>query len=231
MPEAPDLEVVREFLAERILGVKVASASVIKPSVLRPLAGDLEEDIPGRKFTDVQRRGKFLLMGLSGERLLVINPMLTGALQYCPPVERMSKRTCISMALDNAMELRYRDDRQMGGVYYVTKAQLGDVPRLGEQGPDVLDDFTFEEFQQRLRQFHGEIKGVLTRGSVIAGIGNAYADEVLFAAKIYPFWKRMALSPAELRVLYEKSRELVEEAVAVLRQCMGRTFISRSGTS
>lgn len=106
MPEAPDLEVVREFLAERILGVKVASASVIKPSVLRPLAGDLEEDIPGRKFTDVQRRGKFLLMGLSGERLLVINPMLTGALQYCPPVERMSKRTCISMALGNAMELR-----------------------------------------------------------------------------------------------------------------------------
>jgi formamidopyrimidine-DNA glycosylase len=221
MPEAPDLEVVREFLAERILGVKVASASVIKPSVLRPLAGGLEEDIPGRKFTDVQRRGKFLLMGLSGKRMLVINPMLTGALQYCPPAERMSKRTCISMALDNGMELRYRDDRQMGGVYYVTKAQLGDVPRLGEQGPDVLDDFTFEEFQQRLKQFHGEIKGVLTRGRVIAGIGNAYADEVLFAAKIYPFRKRKALGPEEMRALYEKSREVVENAIPVLRERMG----------
>ena len=221
MPEAPDLEVVREFLAERILGVEVASASVIKPSVLRSMAGDLGEDIPGRTFTDVQRRGKFLLMGLSGERLLVINPMLTGVLQYCPPSERMSKRTCFLCALGNGMELRYQDARQMGGVYYVTEAQLGDVPRLGEQGPDVLDDFSFEEFQQRLRRFHGEIKGVLTRGRVIAGIGNAYADEVLFAAKIYPFRKRKALGPKELRALYEKSREVVESAIPVLRERMG----------
>ena len=109
----------------------------------------------------------------------------------------------------------------MGGVYYVTEAQLSDVPRLDEQGPDVLDDFSSEEFQERLSRFHGEIKGVLTRGRVIAGIGNAYADEVLFAAKVYPFRKRKALSPAELRMLYEKSREVVEEAVPVLRERMG----------
>ncbi len=129
------------------------------------------------------------------------------------------------------MELRYQYDRQMGGDYYVTEALLSGVPRLSEQGTDVLDGFSPEEFQDRLRRLHGEIKDVLTRGRVIVGIGNAYADEVLFAAKIYPFRKRMALSPAELRVLYEKSRELVEEVVAVLRQRMGKTFISRSGTS
>ena len=197
---------VKEFLDSRIVGVEVASASVVKPSVLRSLAADPEGDIPGRTFASVRRRGKFLMIGLSGDRMLVINPMLTGVLQYCAPSEWMSKRTCLVWSLGNGMELRYRDDRQMGGVYYVTEAQLPEVPRLDEQGPDVLDDFSFEEFQERLRRFHGEIKGVLTRGRVIAGIGNAYADEVLFAAKIYPFRKRKAISPAELRVLYEKSR-------------------------
>ena len=221
MPEAPDLEVVKEFLEATIVGVEVASASVVKPSVLRSMAADLERDIPGRIFESVSRRGKFLIMQLSGDRMLVINPMLTGVLQYSAPSERMSKRTCLVWTLGNGKELRYRDDRQMGGVYYVTKAQLSEVPRLDEQGPDVLDDFSFEEFQERLKRFHGEIKGVLTRGRVIAGIGNAYADEVLFAAKIYPFRKRKAINPAELRVLYQKSREVVEEAVPVLRQRMG----------
>ena len=196
MPEAPDLEVVREFLADRIIGVEVVSVSVIKPSVLWSLAGDVSADAPGRAFFEVRRRGKLLLLGLSGDRMLVINPMLSGVLQYCSPKERMSKRTCISIALENGMELRYRDDRQMGAVYYVTGGQLGDVPRLGEQGPDVLDEFSLEEFQQRLGRFHGEIKGILTRGRVIAGVGNAYAD-------------------------YEKSREVVEKAIPVLRQRMG----------
>jgi len=108
------------------------------------------------------------------------------------------------------MELRYRYDRQMGGDYYVTEALLSGVPRFSEQGTDVLDGFSSEEFQDRLRRFHGEIKGVLTRARVIVEIGNTYADEVLFAAKIYPSRKRMALSRAELRVLDENSRELIE---------------------
>ena len=76
---------------------------------------------------------------------------------------------------------------------------LDEVPGLAEQGPDVLDDFTFEEFTDSLKRFHGEIKGVLTRGRVISGIGNAYADEILFDAEVYPFKRRKALSEDELR--------------------------------
>ena len=166
-------------------------------------------DIEGRTLEEVNiegRRGKFLLLRLSGDRLLVVNPMLTGAFQYCGLKERVSKRACITLSLSNGSELRYLDDRQMGSVYYVSEGQLGQVPRLNEQGPDVLDDFPFQEFLRRLGGFHGEIKGILTRGRVIAGIGNAYSDEILFAAGIYPFRKRKALSAEELRRLYEKSR-------------------------
>ncbi len=221
MPEAPDLEVVKESLGARVVGAAVESASVVKPSVLRSMAGELESDIIGRVVTAVERRGKFLLIDLSGDRLIAINPMLTGGLQYCAPSERLAKSTCIVWVLGNGMELRYRDDRQMGGVYYMARSRIADVPRLNEQGPDVLDDVPFEEFRNRLRRFHGEIKGILTRGRVIAGIGNAYADEVLFAARIYPFKRRKALAAAEQWALYEKSRQVVVEAVTVLRARMG----------
>ena len=221
MPEAPDLEVTKDFLNERVGGVEVVSGTVIRPSVLRPLAGDLESDVGGRTIEEVLRRGKFLVIRLSGDRKLVVNPMLTGAFQYCAPSERKYKRTCFVLRLSNGSELRYLDDRQMGRVYYVSDDQLGDIPQLNEQGPDVLAGTSFEEFRERLAQFRGEIKGILTRGRVISGIGNAYADEVLFDAKIYPFRKRKDLTEEELRRLHEQSRAVIEDAIVVLRERMG----------
>ena len=83
MPEAPDLETAKDFLNDRAVGAQIVSATVIKPSVLRSLAGDFAADIQGRTLTEIRRRGKFLLLHLSGDRLLAINPMLTGAIQYC----------------------------------------------------------------------------------------------------------------------------------------------------
>ena len=92
---------------------------------------------------------------------------------------------------------------------------------MNEQGPDVLDEFSYDEFQQRLRPFRGEIKGILTRGRVIAGIGNAYADEILFNAGIYPFRKWKALNQEELSRLYASSSQVVKLAIPILRQRMG----------
>lgn len=224
MPEAPDLEVIKDFLDQHVAGLTVDAASVLHPSVLRSLAGDFASDVQGRAIDSFQRRGKFLLAHLSGDRLLVVNPMLTGALQHCAPSERASKRTCIVLSLSSGHELRYLDEKQMGMVYYVTPEQMAQVPRLREQGPDVLDGISLEEFQRRLRAFHGEIKGILTRGQLIAGIGNAYADEVLFAAGIYPFRKRKTLTEEEVRRLHQKSREVVEEAIVVLRERVGEAI-------
>ena len=226
MPEAPDLYVVREVLARRIVGQRITQARVVRPTVLRSLASeDFAADIVGRSLEDVLRRGKYLLLSLSGGRVLVVNPMLTGAFQLCKTSERVYKRTCIILTLAGGLDLRYIDDRQMGRVYYVAPHQLDQVPGLEGQGPDVLDQaITFEEFKARLRPFHGEIKGILTRGSVLAGIGNAYSDEILFAAGIFPFRKRTSLSDGELRRLYDCARQVTEEAVAVLRERMGEVL-------
>ena len=221
MPEAPDLEVIKEFLNRRVQGQRVESARVLRPTVLRSLAGDFPSDVQGRTFGPFHRRGKFLLGELLENRWLVINPMLTGAIQYCEKSVRVLKKTCFALTLEEGREIRYLDDRQMGLVYYVTEDQMPEVPRLHEQGADVLDGISFEDFQERLKPFRGEIKGILTRGAFISGIGNAYSDEILFAAGLSPFRKARSLTKEELTRLYEQSRLVVEEARDVLRERMG----------
>ena len=220
MPEAPEMQVVAEYLRERLPGREIANANALKP-IVRSLAGDMEEDAKGRRFESIERVGKFMLLGLSGGRFVVINPKLTGALQYCASNNRVQKRTCVRFRLDGDIDLRYADDRQMGQFYYVDEDQVEQVPGLSEQGPDVLERIDFDDFRSRLKSFHGEIKGVLARGRVISGIGNAYADEILFAAGVYPFRRRKELTEDELRRVHCCSRQVVLEAIEDVRDRMG----------
>lgn len=221
MPEAPDLEIIKDYLNQRVQGLPVESATVLRPTVLRSFTGNLVEDIPGRGLGEIYRRGKFLLLPLSEARCMVINPMLTGAIQLCRSDLRVLKKTCLVLDLPDDQQLRYLDDRQMGKVYYLAEDQMAQVPNLAEQGPDVLDGITFEEFKGRLKRFHGEIKGVLTRGAFVSGIGNAYSDEILFAAGLSPFRKTRSLAQTELETLYAQCPKVVTDAMKVLRERMG----------
>ena len=221
MPEAPELHVAVEFLESCLPGQTISEAQILRPSVVRSLADPFPEDAVGREFLSISRRGKFLLLALSGYHTLVINPKLTGGIQYVTSKQRVFKRTCVRFALADGNDLRYIDDRQMGQFYYVPNDLIETVPGLAEQGPDVLDDFSFDDFKANLKGFSGEIKGVLTRGRVIAGIGNAYADEILFRAGVYPFKKRRAISDDELHSIYQSSRAVVLDAIEQVRQRMG----------
>lgn len=240
MPEAPDLEVIKDVLNRRVRGLEIAGARVLKPLELRVLAADdFVGDVTSRTIEGFSRKGKFLIADLSGDRALVINPMLTGALQLCPPSTRIATRTSFLLDIADGSQLRYLDDTQMGMAYYVHTSRMGDVPRLSEQGPDVLDEYPdLPEFRDRLRRFQGEIKGVLTRGKFLAGIGNAYADETLFAAGIFPFKKRSALSDGETASLHEAIPTVLNDAIATLRERMGdethvkvRDFLAVHGRS
>ena len=221
MPEIPDLEVIKVFLNERIVGKEVIRASEVRPAMVRSLAaGDFSSDVTGRHFGAVSRQGKMLTLSLEPDRLLVIHMMLTGALQYCTPDAAILKRTFFIMGMSD-MDLRYLDERQMGMVYYVRPDQLSQVPRLEEQGPDAYDGgLPLDEFTARLKPFNGEIKGILTRGKFVSGIGNAYVDEVLFAAKISPFKRRKELSPEDIERLHVAIPEIMDEAINILRERM-----------
>ena len=223
MPEAPDLQVIMEYLLPRIVGVRIVKAIERKPLVLRNLAaGRFDEDITGRKVNGVERKGKLLLIELEGGRSLVVSPMLTGGLQHCAPSTRVMASTVLLLDMEDGMQLRYFDQRRMGQIYYAPDEKLADIVRLEAQGPDVLDvRLSPEEFRERLRPYRGEIKGILTRGKFISGIGNAYADEILFEARIYPFTKRGRLDETQLVRLREAIYETPARAVEVLRRRVG----------
>ena len=220
MPEAPELEVVREFLDREIVDSCVTDFQVHRPGVLRPMAGDPKE-LVGQSVEGVWRTGKFLGIDFDGGASLVVNPMLTGSFQYSEPADRVYKKTCFVMSLDGGRQLRYLDGRRMGRAYYVRSDRMSDVPQFDSLGVDILAPDTFQDFAERIRPFRGEIKGVITRGRVVSGIGNAYVDEVLFEAELYPFKKRTALSDEELRRLYEAARKVVRDAVDEVRVRMG----------
>lgn len=223
MPELPDLEVIRERLAERVVGLQIVSADLLRPIIVRDLTGGEVADLAGRSITSVGRRGKFLLLGLEGGATIAINPMLAGRIRHGPPLARDRKRDAFVLRLSDGAELRYNDTADMGKIYLAR--DLAAVPTFSEMGPEATDPaLDFETFAVRTRRHSGEIKTMLTNQSFVAGIGNAYADEICWRARLYPFRRRPTLDQGELRLLFEAMGVTLTEAIGILRQRLPETL-------
>ena len=221
MPELPDLEIIREFLAARIEGVAVASVKVRRPIVMRNLlGGDPADHLVGERFTRVGRRGKFLLFSLENGVSMVIHPMLAGRIRYGEPLARHRVRDVLVLRLANGRELRYHDAKDMGKVYLTD--DLNQVPRFAMQGPEATDaDLTLDVFRERLLRHQGEIKRVLVNQTFVAGIGSAYADEICWCARLYPFRRRASLTADEVTRLHSAVHGVLAEAIETLRNRVG----------
>jgi formamidopyrimidine-DNA glycosylase len=215
MPEIPDLEAIRGFLNERIVGVEITHTETPIPYIMRTPAVDVAATLTGNRFGLVLRRGKFLLFGLADESVLVINAMLTGRFQYVQPAVKKRAKTCLVLSLANGWQLRYSDQMLMGKIYVVNAGAIMSVPMFADMGPDALE-VSEEEFRQRIRKHQGAIKNVLTNHKFIAGIGNAYSDEILWEARIEPFRKRSTLSDDEVGALYTAIRTVMDRAIAIV---------------
>lgn len=219
MPELPDLEAYRAFFNRRLPGVAIDAVTVRIPIVIRVPKDDFIAALTGNVFGEVERRGKFILFSLRSGDYLAIHPMLTGRFQYRLPQERRRPKTCFVLALSNGHELRYFDERRMGKVYVVKQGDLDTLPLFADLGPEPLSDqFTEEAFREQLRRFGGQIKSVIRNDSLVAAIGNAYADEILFAAGIHPYRKRAELSPEDEVRLYQAIRSVLGQAVAIVSE-------------
>jgi formamidopyrimidine-DNA glycosylase len=219
MPELPELEVVKDFLVEHLVGRRIDGVEVLRPIVVRNLTqDDFVSQLMGRRFTEVVRRGKYLLLSLD-DLHLVIAPMLSGRLYWCSPTAKRLVKTFIMFHLEGGIDLRYVDDKQMGKVYLTSDFAL--VPGFAGQGPEALE-VSLDTFEQRLRARRGEIKGILTSQAFLAGIGNAYADEILFRAGLYPFRRRTSLSQEEIGQLHQAMRGVLLESTDSVREQMGK---------
>lgn len=221
MPELPELEVVREVLAHHVVGQTIESVEVSPaggPIVIRDLTFQgFESSLTGAKITGVARRGKFLIFTFEPPLYLVINPKLTGRLQLAAAGEKRHAKTHASLALSGGRELRYVDQKTMGQLYLTRDPpDSAGIPDFAGMGPEPLT-VSREEFRTRLKPFRGEIKGVLIRGEFLVGIGNAYADEILWTARLHPYRKRTSLKPDEIDRLYDAVRMTLLDAIEKVR--------------
>jgi formamidopyrimidine-DNA glycosylase len=224
MPELPDLEYLREFLSSKLIGVAVVELKVLRPIVVR--CGDpsaYANLLKGNKFKEIRRRGKFLLFSFDSGALIVINPMLSGRIHYRRMGEYDRGKFFLSISLDNGMELRYSDETSMGKIYLLkNEKELSTVPKYDKLGTEALDpSFSAQKFSTLVKHFQWEAKDVLTYQPFIAGIGNAYSDEILFDAKISPFKRCDSLSPEERTRLYNSMRAVLIRAIETIRTRVG----------
>jgi formamidopyrimidine-DNA glycosylase len=248
VPELPDLAIVADALQAALVGRPVVHAEAPAPLAVRGTPAELAA-LVGQTLTAVRRRGKFIVLELSPDRIAV-NAMLTGRFQLAAPGDKLPQATAVVLrfgprtgrppkaaawtkgaswlpAADAEAEIRYRDPSQMGKVYLLPAG----VPRPvvafedAQQGPDADDPaLTIDVWRERIRRHPGELKSLLRNQAFIAGIGNAYSDEILHAAKLSPFRRRSSLAPEEVDGLYEAMRTALARAIEILRERVPPTF-------
>ena len=248
MPELPDLAIVADAFHAALVGRPVTSARAPGPLAVRGTPAELEA-LVGQRLASVRRRGKLLIFDLDRDRV-VVNPMLTGRLQLTSPGAPLPSKTAVVVGFghrerrprdaakwtaraswmpadDAAVEVRYRDPTQMGKVYLVPAGLARVVPGLTDEelGPDADDPaLTVDAWRARIRRHPGELKNLLKNQAFVAGIGNAYSDEILHAARLLPFRKRSTLAPDEIDTLYTATRATLAHAIEVLRERVPPTF-------
>jgi formamidopyrimidine-DNA glycosylase len=245
VPELPDLAILADAFAAALDGRRVTAVRIVEHLVLRATPAQAE-DLVDQALEGVGRRGKHLVLQL--ERTDVwIAPMLTGRLGLATP-GAAKPRAAVGFGFGPALaeprspaawvvgaawlpdrsaepELRYLDPTRMGKIYLAPAGDPSGVPGIAELGPDADDPaLTVEAWQARIRRHPGELKGLLRNQAFVAGIGNAYGDEILWEARLSPFRRRATLAPEETALLFSAMRSVLAEAVAVLRARVPPTF-------
>ncbi len=224
MPELPELEALRIRLGPRLDGRLITAATVNpkKAHMLRYPVENFANELPARRIVSLSRRGKHLVfateLGAGGsERWLVINPMLGGRFQMADGETPVPATEVFTVRIEGRVEMRYLDFRDMGRIYWVSDLAR-EVPGWAELGPeaDSVGAMGIDVFRKRLRRFRDELKDLLRNQEFLAGIGNAYSDEILFEARLLPLRRRASLKPAEEEALFAAIPVVLSRAVEAI---------------
>jgi formamidopyrimidine-DNA glycosylase len=211
MPELPEVETVARDLRPRIVGAGIVDATVLWARTLRDGTPEsFASGVAGRRIEGVSRRGKQVVVSLSGDAFLTIHLKMTGQLFVVPQGGTEDPYVRLVLELDDGREIRFRDIRKFGRVgLYVP----GDDP-FAAVGPEPLsDEFTLADWRRRIRSRKGRLKSLLLDQSFVAGVGNIYADEALWASRLHPLRSARSLRPPDERHLYLQLRRILAEAV------------------
>jgi formamidopyrimidine-DNA glycosylase len=237
MPELPEVETVARGLRLTVLGRRILSVTLRKTDFIDD-PSLIERHLPGRQIEAVERYGKLMLLRLSGAQgeenfanadsapaALLVHLGMTGHIASTAAAKPWEKHTHASFALDDGRELRYTDARRFGRLAYLSAALLpGELEGFGADPLEV----TLEEFGARIRSRRSRIKALLLDQTVLRGVGNIYADESLWRAKVHPAKLGASLSKKQIAILHHALRAILKKAI-VLRGSSISDFVDAAG--
>lgn len=211
MPELPEVETVKTQLEKKVIGKTFSLPHVYFEKRVRTPLSSFKEDLEGKKILSLSRRGKYLLFHLSDDRKLIFHLRMEGKLYLVDKEHHSSAHLSLFLPFQGKDDgLAFYDVRKFGVVYYLKEKEEGPLSVLGKEPFEIHD---CRELYQKIHKNNKRIKEVLLDQSIRCGIGNIYADEICFYAKVAPFKKASSLSKEEVRLILEGAQVILKKAI------------------
>lgn len=222
MPEIAEVETVRRTLKEKILKKKIKKVSVLYERIIESDLEEFKKNLVGLEFNDIFRKGKWLLFDI-GDYYLCSHLRMEGKYFIKNENEEIIKHEHIIFTFEDGSDLRYHDTRKFGRMNLVLKKDIHSVEGVRKQGIEPIDinlskEYLYENFKKRRLP----MKTLLLDQTIISGLGNIYADEVLFDSKIFPLKSGIDITLEECQKIVDSSMKIISEAI----KCGGTTIKS-----
>lgn len=215
MPELPEVETVRRGLVKLVKNKTIKKVRIIYPKIITGDAVQFEQQLQGKSIQSIGRRGKFLLFNFDQGLTMISHLRMEGKYFVKSSLEPVEKHTHVIFEFVDGSQLRYNDVRKFGRMQLIKTKQVKEAPNLAKLGPEPLDNqFLLADFIRKLAGKKKAIKPVLLDQTVVAGLGNIYADEVLWLSKIHPLTPANKLSTAQISLLRQQIIKELTAAVA-----------------
>jgi formamidopyrimidine-DNA glycosylase len=227
VPELPEVETTVNDLRPQVVGKKIREVKVLAPgTIAEPSPDQFRRGLAGRKITGLSRRGKHLIFELDNGEFLIVHMRMTGSLLLKPAAEPPEKAIRIVIYFAGQTALHFRDMRRFGKMWLVKDKNSV----VGKLGPEPLEpEFTNEALGRILADRKAAIKGLLLDQKLIAGIGNMYADEALYAARLHPLRPANSLKKAEILRLYSAIQKVLHQGI-LNKGASTETYLRPGGT-
>ncbi|HEY1371824.1 MAG TPA: bifunctional DNA-formamidopyrimidine glycosylase/DNA-(apurinic or apyrimidinic site) lyase [Candidatus Binatia bacterium] len=214
MPELPEVETICRGLRSRIVGRRIVGVEVLEPRLRTRVGADFASALAGKTVTAVRRRAKYILIDLDDGSVWMTHLGMSGKLIWVDAGRRREKHDHIIVKLDTGNELRYHDPRRFGLSLVTTRAELDSLPQIKPLGPEPLDgEFNADYLYGATRGSRRKIRDLLIDQTTVAGLGNIYANEILFHAGVRPTARAWKLRRAEVERVAKLTPKILREAI------------------